>query len=201
MKLLINKNKKTELNQTSFGGLPVQNIDEEFQWPSCKSCKLPMQHLGRIELNGDLLQLFMCQNNPGMCDDWDSNAGGNAVIVTTPKHLQVVSEPNDGVTNRETEYSAEIVEVEEEDYDEARSNWAEKNTVSPREVLGQIGGNPAWLQNDETPNCEQCGKPMSFVAQLETGPDWKTEMNFGGGGVGYLFNCDCKGSAKFLWQC
>ena len=43
---------------------------------------------------------------------------------------------------------------------------------------------------------------MRFLAQLEEGPDWRTEMNFGGGGCGYVFDCTCRsGSAKLLWQC
>jgi len=68
------------------------------------------------------------------------------------------------------------------------------------EVLGQVGGQPAWLQNDETPVCSVCDQPMSFVAQLEEGHDHQTAANFGGGGCGYGYRCDTCRNAAFLWQ-
>ncbi|GAA5138512.1 hypothetical protein GCM10023339_79590 [Alloalcanivorax gelatiniphagus] len=54
----------------------------------------------------------------------------------------------------------------------------------------QLFGEPLWLQAEEVPDCDRCGRAMEFLAQLaqlEQGPDWRTEMNFGGGGVAYLF--------------
>lgn len=201
IKLLIHSTKPTELNATSFGGRPVKNSGEDFQWPSCKHCKLPMQFLGKIAKAGKLHQLFMCQNEPGMCEDWDANEGGNAVLVSTPRNLELVDVPSQGICLRDTEYSAEIVEEDAASYNELINPWAEKNGVSPRQVLGKIGGEPEWLQGDETPTCDECKQPMKLLAQLEQGPDYKTEMNFGGGGVAYSFTCECDQSAKFLWQC
>ncbi len=198
--LLINSTEPVEMSLTSFGGKPVQNSDGKFQWPTCGCCKLPMQFLAKILVNNELHQIFMCQNDPGMCDDWDANGDGNAVVVTIPIELEYAPTPSEGITLREVEHSVKVVEVEGNDYEKARNEWAERNTASPREVLGQVSGEPSWIQGDEIPTCNECNKPMKFVAQLEQGPDWKTEMNFGGG-VAYLFHCDCIGSAKFLWQC
>lgn len=201
IQLLIHRADPAVMNATSFGGIPVKNRGEDFQWPICACCQLPMQFLGKLAVDGSLHQLFMCQNDPGMCEDWDANGGGNAVVVITPIDLESAPVPSEGETLRGTEYSAQVVEVPGEDYDAALREWAEKNNLSPREVLGQLGGEPAWIQGEETPDCDACHRPMEFVAQLEQGPDWKTEMNFGGGGVAYSFRCDCNGSAKFLWQC
>lgn len=201
IKLLINSSKPVELSLTSFGGKPVQNSGENFQWPECACCKHPMQFLGKIAVDDELHQIFMCQNDPGMCDDWDADGGGNSVIVIKPAELEYVTIPSEGETLRDTEYSAVVVEVDASDYAEAIDIWAERNSLSPREVLGQISGEPLWIQGNEIPDCDGCNKPMKFVAQLEQGPDWKTEMNFGGGGVAYSFGCSCNSSAKFLWQC
>ena len=77
----------------------------------------------------------------------------------------------------------------------------QQNTLSP---AGQIGGEPSWVQNEETPDCDACGKPMQLAAQLEEGPDHRTAMNFGSGsGCGYVFRCGCSQPAlgKLLWQC
>ena len=76
--------------------------------------------------------------------------------------------------------------------DNARENWK----GNKRDVLGQLYGEPSWIQGDETPECDCCNKPMRFVAQLEEGPDHRTAMNFGGGGVAYLFDCKQGKTAK-----
>ncbi|MFD0528974.1 hypothetical protein ACFQ1I_21810 [Kitasatospora arboriphila] len=67
-------------------------------------------------------------------------------------------------------------------------------------LLGQLGGGPAWLQYDQTPDCPSCDRAMAMVVQLEEGPDHLTAMNFGSGSA-YAFACEPCGSAAFLWQC
>lgn len=32
----------------------------------------------------------------------------------------------------------------------------------------KLGGEPDWIQSDETPVCESCGEPMDFVAQIDS---------------------------------
>lgn len=197
--LLIYNPGKANISETSFGGHPVANNPSEFKWPICKYCQLPMQFLGKIASGNHLYQIFMCQNDPGCCEEWDPDEGGNKVIVTARSTFEIVSAPTEGLTTRGVEYSAQTVVVQSSGYEEAREKWA-SNNMNYREVLGQIGGVPFWLQGDETPICKLCKEPMQFLAQLEEGPDSKTEMNFGGGSA-YVFKCTCNESAKFLWQC
>jgi len=201
IKLLIYRANVGELSETSFGGLPVKNIDQKFEWPLCKSCNGPMQFLGKLSTKKGLEQIFMCQNDPGLCEEWDPDEGGNKVIVTIPENLEFVIKPGGGDTTRNIEYGATVVELDSENYTGALTNWLAENDVDPGEVLGQLEGEPEWLQGDERPCCDVCKKPMKFVAQLEQGPDWETEMNFGGGGSAYIFDCSCPDSAKFLFQC
>jgi hypothetical protein len=188
----------------AFGGLPVAPNASTFTWPHCKTCGGPMQFLGqlRIPKTEKLVLLFMCQNDPGLCDEWEPDAGGNcAMVVPTDAHAEV-GPPEGGVTVRETRYGARQVTSQLDNYDAAREAWCKESGSKGRDVLGQILGTPSWIQTDETPKCDDCGRHMRFLAQLEQGPDWKTEMSFGGGGCAYVFDCACaQHSAKFLWQC
>lgn len=198
--LLIYSQENPIIFETSFGGYPVKNTSEIFSWPVCACCNLPMQFLGKIAYTTNLYQIFMCQNDPGVCEEWDPNDGANKVIVTKPVNLEFVCAPLDGEALRQVEYSTSVVEVDSSDYETARTLWAEKNKKELRVVLGQIGGTASWIQGDETPECDTCHLPMQFLAQLEQGPESDAEMNFGGG-CAYVFNCECSHAGKFLWQC
>lgn len=76
-----------------------------------------------------------------------------------------------------------------------------EETPTCAQILGHVGGDPDWLQNDETPLCPTCMSPMTFIAELEEGHDYATAPNFGGGGRGYVFHCDHCTKAAFLFQC
>jgi hypothetical protein len=190
-------------SETVFGGRPSAP-NGSIEWPVCRLCEGNMQFLGQLRHgeSGRLLLLFMCQNEPGLCDEWNSDGGGNKVLSVTSSSLQLVQPPTQGEVLRPTRYGAKVIEHPENDYDAARGTWAASNSASPREILGQLGGAPAWVQNEEVPICASCGESMQLVAQLEQGPDSETEMNFGGGGCAYVFSCSCNPeNAKFLWQC
>lgn len=180
-----------------FGGLP--SVGDDFNWPTCTACQGHMQFLGQIrpEGAGHLHLIFMCENHPGECGQWEADGGANAVVCIGADNLHLATAPTAPNVTRDTCYGA-TAEPVALDYEAARGAYQGRR----RDVLGYLGGTPNWLQSDQTPTCSRCQTPMRFVAALETGPDHRTEMNFGGGGCGYLFECDCAGvSAKFLWQC
>ncbi|WP_200948332.1 MULTISPECIES: hypothetical protein [unclassified Kitasatospora] len=97
--------------------------------------------------------------------------------------------------------TAAFESVANSDYDQAHEAWAARTGRSSMEVLGQLGGSPSWLQNDETPSCPSCARAMPIIAQLEEGPDHTTAMNFGGCGSACVFACEPCEQAAFLWQC
>ncbi len=197
IKLLIkDPTKNNRLEETGFGGLPVREIDKTVDWPECRTCKAEMQYQGKIKTDIGIELIFMCNNDPGMCDEWDAEGGGNKALIVDGENLEFFKPADAELSVRDTEYGVTLVETEDIDYDSARENWK----GNKREVLGQLYGEPAWIQGDETPECDCCNKPMRFVAQLEEGPDHRTAMNFGGGGVAYLFDCTKGKTAKFLWQ-
>ena len=208
IRLLINQPESSRgaSGETRFGGQPsVSGTD--FTWPTCATCHGNMQFLGQLGMHppgedASLLLLFMCQNDPGLCEEWDASAGGNAVIPVGVDALRLVEPPKEGEVLRSAIHGAKVVEVDAGDYDAARETWSAGAGVRQRDVLGQLGGEPVWIQGEEVPTCDACGQDMSFVAQLEQGPDWETEMNFGGGGCAYVYRCRCSSSqAKMLWQC
>ena len=63
----------------------------------------------------------------------------------------------------------------------------------------KLGGIPEWIQNDETPVCNKCGKKMHFIAQIDS-VDYNgnnKEYIFGDVGMIYTFfcfNCETTGS-------
>ncbi|WP_242623908.1 DUF1963 domain-containing protein [Micromonospora kangleipakensis] len=189
---------------TRTGGVPL--TPPEFEWPRCRECEGPMQFLAQICLadadpgSAGLLSVFMCQNEPGLCEEWHAAAGGNSAFVFGSDATRAAPVPDDGVTLLDETSAIGFVQIEGDDYLGARGRWARETGRSGPEVLGQLGGRPAWLQNDETPDCGVCDQPMSFVVQLEEGHDYRTSANFGGGGCGYGFRCRSCGDAAFLWQ-
>ncbi len=186
IQLLINEAAENILDATSFGGLPVKEAGTAAAWPRC-SCGAELQYQGKVKTDIGYELIFMYN-----CDDW----GDGKVIIVDADNLEFYSPEDAEIALRATEYGAKIIETDEEDYETARENWKGNR----RQVLGQLYGEPSWIQGDDTPKCKCCNKKMRFVAQLEEGPDHKTAMNFGGG-AGYLFDCIEGRTAKFVVQC
>jgi hypothetical protein len=185
-------------SRARFGGLP--SVPDGFEWPTCKACRGDMQFLGQLEREGDgrLRLVFMCQNRPGLCSEWEADRGANAVVVVEAEDAETAAAPAAGKTTLGKAYGVRVERQPTPSYMRARSLFSKATGRSVAEVLGKVGGSPDWLQGDETPGCGRCGRRMEFVAQLEEGP---AGMNFGDG-RGYVFECRCDGVAgKFLWQC
>jgi hypothetical protein len=155
---------------------------------------------------GHVMAIFMCQNDPGMCDGWSPTAGSNRALLFPADTLQPMPAPepdddNEGVLRLGAVNAVSLVSSPSADYFSAREEWGNRSGNSLRNVLGQLGGQPDWLQGDETPTCPTCTQPMNLVAQFEEGPDHSTAMNFGGCGTAFAFACGPCAQAAFLWQC
>ena len=192
---------------TLFGGLPTMPRGTPFTWPVCKECSGYLQYLGRIAIPADekrpdrFALMFLCNNNPGLCEEWDPDAGGNYVLIVPARNSEPLKTAPADSAFRKPLYGASIVSVYEPDYDLARAAWAESNSVSPRQVVGLFRGNPGWIQSEFFPTCSACNEPTQFLAQVEEGPENATSMNFGGGSA-YIYECDCGNNVgKFHTQC
>ncbi|CAL9585176.1 hypothetical protein [Streptomyces sp. enrichment culture] len=164
------------------GGVPL--VPDGFVWPKCRECGGPMLFFAHLPLEAGVIAVFLCQNNPGLCDDWDATAGANRAFVFDGP-LSAATVPAEG----ETRLGAVTALRPHPD-----------GTPAEEPVLGRLGGEPGWLQGDETPACPSCATRMTFTADLEEGAEFETSANFGGGGLGYVFHCRPCGEAAFLWQ-
>jgi hypothetical protein len=175
----------------AFGGRPSAP-GGRLDWPRCGECDGAMQFLAQLRVTGPdrLALVFQCQTDPGQCDEWEAFSGGNAVLLVDPSAPELVAAPA-GETTRPQRHGVDLVGT---DADYATARYTAKR---PREIVGQLGGEPSWLQADEVPACPDCAEPMGFVAQLEEGP---TGMNFGGGGAAYVFRCAGCDTGAFRWQ-
>jgi hypothetical protein len=162
--------------------------------------QLPLDALEEASGHEDqTLLLFQCQNDPGMCDDWDANGGGNAALLVSSSSREPLQVPiGETLLSSETRLSrVSYLAVHAQKTDD--DDYCEAVDAPASQVVGKLGGAPLWIQADETPNCE-CGSPMTFVAQLECRGGGG--INFGDCGAGYAFVCpSCRARAKFLWQC
>lgn len=196
---------------TRAGGLPL--VPEDFAWPQCTTCEAPMMFVTQLRLEDlaasapdrftggeGFLSIWVCQDDPGMCDSWAPFDGSNAAWLFHGTNLVPAPGPKAGATLRPDCAAASLERVDTEDYDDARMEWAEKAGASAREVLGALGGEPSWLQGEEVPDCPSCEQPMAFAAHVEQGHDHQSEVNFGGGGCGYAFVCGPCTRAAFVWQ-
>ncbi|CAM5227993.1 hypothetical protein SMICM304S_11176 [Streptomyces microflavus] len=148
----------------------------------------PVRHLrGRDAVPGELpvdegtVAVFICANDPGLCEEWDPFDGGNRAYLfpsAVSGGLVPATVPAEGETRLGAVSAVKTVTVEEDTYDDARSAYAEL-CGRGRAVLGSLGGEPDWYYADRVPNCPECEKPMAFVAHLEEGNETATAANYG----------------------
>ncbi len=183
------------LQGSYFKGIKIgQNLamPKAMNAPNCKVCHEAMSLICTIDdpniINKPIL-IFQCCNDPGMCEDWAADEGGNCVL--THDTLSTENSPNEMLIE------SIHIDIAEEDLDNEDYGYFDIICDDERfeHVLGKVHGNPAWLQGEETPDC--CSKPMNFILQFSECAD----INLGGGGIGYLFSCDDCEKNKFLWQC
>lgn len=190
----------------AIGGHPMAG--DGFRWPTCRACRGPMRYIARLPLSetlevaahgAKLLLLFQCEQNPGACDEWDPDAGGNAALIVDASDAREVAAP-DGESVMGTRGGVSLLAYDEStDADSAEDEYYEVYGAPDSRIIGKAAGLPIWIQGDETPTCS-CGATMRFVVQLEERA--ADGLNFGGGGSAYAFVCPtCREQARFLWQC
>jgi hypothetical protein len=195
--LIYNGPAVAEAEVTRTGGVPSAPAD--FGWPRCAACEGPMKFLAQVVLDAStILSIFLCQNDPGLCDEWDPVSGGNRALLFRRGDLVPALVPDGDETQLAEVCGIEVKPIDADGYDEARGKWSAETGRPEAEILGMVGGAPAWLQNHETPVCPVCATVMEFAVQLEEGRDHS--INFGSG-CGYAFVCRACEQGRFLFQC
>jgi hypothetical protein len=224
-----------ETEQTAFvekyGGLPWGIPQKE--WPHCVECGATMSHVATLKHDSERLNLgkdgrvvliFMCEENPGMCETWDTNSGANTVIfldesqlypkITLPPTPNTVVLPEARVLAWEQKEDS----VKEEDYplyfnnsdyfalgkqENEDDEEEEDDSMSPDSGF-KLGSVPCWVQGAE----EGPEEPFRFVAQLSpivkaSDTDQLEVATYGDYGLAYLFVLPDteKPEGAFFWQC
>src|SRR4051812_23514984 len=136
----------------SIGGAPRAPMNTK--WPHCKTCEGPMQFLARLPVAGEsgsdsqALLLFQCQNQPGMCEEWAPDSGGNAALLVDGSGQDDFPVPR-GETQLPKESRLSFVAYDESN-EESAAELQYRQALSKRTpvLLGKIGGKPFWVQYD-----------------------------------------------------
>ncbi len=225
------------LPQSKIGGSPVGF--PEGLWPKCKQCHRPMDFLLQLDLAAPVrlsqkfafMYMFMCH---GYLD----RPGGRACQTYYPwganKLVLLEQLPNQNLTRNLgvqvwPEFTLDFVskksacEIDNEQDERGRASLealkraALGSTIhfeaaDNRPQTVQLGGEPNWIQNEETPVCPKCGGATKLLTQVDSeveSPRFlepKTDgvwLPFGSGGVAYAFICEKECSADstcLMWQ-
>lgn len=204
---------------SKLGGKPV--FVAQLEAPHCQSCGQRMDFIGQFRLDFPLqlshrfqvAYVFMC---PGQfdergwltCPTWEALFGANTLLLQEDNGLALVPD----APARYPDYELTLRRAPEPELDVSRFDLPDEQM----ELISwatKLGGVPAWVQTNETPNCPHCGKCMRFVVQIDAQPDgpWAADhsqgfnyelFDFGDAGLGFVFICpnDCSPEGAFLWQ-
>jgi hypothetical protein len=151
---------------TRLGGQPSWSATP--RWPLFDGEPLPF--LGQIRVDQGLILLFLSLNPDSM--SWEPEDGGNAAFIEPDGEFPSWTTPAD----------------------------RDKGPVLLPEILVPddslvIGGEPDWIQQDETP-----AAATQFVCTLRGMPDLLGHLEIGDAGNAYVFLSSTGHRARILWQ-
>lgn len=167
---------------TKFGGQPVWVAEPT--WPLSTELGTPMRFVGQVNVPATgsaperMAYLFLTQDDDEDVDGtWEPDAGENALICQ-PGQVAPFLETTSRAEGPSVGPDVQVAQLPTDDADGSGNH---------------VGGKPAWLQPDETP------EGFSFLFQIDSTnlPFW---VNFGDAGVGYAFIDHTNGEGRFLFQ-
>lgn len=169
-----------------LGGMPVAFPAE--RWPHCSACEGAMSFIAQFNhhpqavdlgASGRTLYIFMCQQDPGMCEDWYADGGANACLLLDHHEQQTdtvytIDAPLQGDTvpihawlRRESQLTPQEAHIlAHQDYPESMSK-EELSALWKKKISGNthMGGIPDWIQGAD----EGYRPGWEFVGQIESG--------------------------------
>ncbi len=190
-----------------FGGTPDFLVTE--QWPTCRTCKLPMTFIGQLPVGPEALVrypvigrlfVFLCNSKLAKCDTWAPTSGGSAVFVQ-PNAQPSMPVPSQHPTLLLAKAYAVDTEVLPSVHVPPRGTEEQDRygaAVHMRFQV-QVGGFADWVQTPIEIACS-CGAPTELLMQFET---FDEVIRLGEAGRAYVFGCKARHApdAFFLeWQ-
>ncbi|MFF1608674.1 hypothetical protein ACFVYA_12900 [Amycolatopsis sp. NPDC058278] len=103
-----------------------------------------MKFVAQVVLDAStILSIFLCQNDPGLCDERDPVSGGSRALLFRRGDLVPALVPDGDETQLAEVCGIEVKPVDADGYDEARGKWSAETGRPEAEILGIVGGAPA----------------------------------------------------------
>ncbi|GAA4595865.1 hypothetical protein BJY16_001821 [Actinoplanes octamycinicus] len=178
---------------TKMGGQPVWV--EEPQWPLSSSEKTPMTFIGQIKFPYGMVYLFITNATEYVDNAWEAEFGENAVIVQPGGRLPIFEIIRDRFSENPRPSLIEPLAVTAQPTGPTISAdhqvWGTPEDTDSRQF---IGGDPEWMQAPQVPIAG-----YRFLAQLDS-HRLPFPINFGDGGIGYIFLSPDLKEGRFLFQ-
>lgn len=164
----------------AFGGHPVAST-------CCPACGVPATPVLRLDLADPLLAGLAALSLRDYTVHWCTDCADWGPLFFD------VSGP---VPTALREIDSHVSDAADDDGDELPRRDVELVVGAPRSrSASRVGGTPAWIQDDGTPDCPRCHDPMAFVLQLSGTPD----IDFCDEGRLYSFACpECRVVASVI---
>lgn len=189
----------------SFGGHP-RGIRAAL-WPRCAVCRAPMCHMAQIDAGPWLdlghfhrLTAFICHATGGRCEDWDPGKGANRVVL----HSDIDEALHDGPPTvrvyRRVRLAVDPTVDEREVFRIGKERGLASRQIWERLRYDKVGGAPAWLHGDDTPQSPTGLGPMRLAVQLSTEV---VAFDITKGGMAWIFfdpNDPTENAGRLLWQ-
>ncbi|GAA3206987.1 hypothetical protein ACFO1B_19670 [Dactylosporangium siamense] len=167
---------------------------EQPQWPISRNHGTPMTFIAQFEVPAGMAYVFMTDATEYVDYAWEAEGGENAVIVQRNGRLPLLEVYGPMVS---VYGSAEPRPISVSAQATGPTVAADHRIVLATQDVGDFqfsGGEPAWLQNADVP-----GEGYRFLVQLEA-DRLPFPINFGDGGIGYVFLSPDLLEGRFLWQ-
>ena len=153
--------------------------------------------LTTVIIGTGVLAIVAAQQAYHQKNNWSTRTSTAMLLANELRERTLALPLHDPITGK-SNYGPELDETTAQAYDDLDDFDIFCQHMDSEGAIGKLGGNPVWIQGDETPACS-CGRKMTFVAQVEQFAH--DDFNFGGSGCSYTFLCPSCQVAKFLWQC
>ena len=171
-----------------FGGLPRTPIQ-------CPECRSPLGRIAAFDTHYEPLQAIKWRGDTieaAICLECTLPAASSLTSISYAGDAPVVLQPT-AQPESESYEPAEVEPLPE------RPLSLTPTGAKALEAGNRAGGQPGWIQGDDTPACPACAEPMNFLAQFASTEKYMFGADMG---IAYVFLCArCQVVATAIQSC